>query len=113
MAGFDQIMPEPRDFPRFVPRTGAKISVNFGPSISSRIQPLVNDWRTVAAAGTLGVGGEWERGQRDIRGRGEVPGEERVRIQITDALQQGLAELGCRVEDAEGRTGWRQSRRRS
>lgn len=110
IVGFDQIMPEPRGFPRFIPRPGARISINFGPSVTSRIKPLVDDWRGIAEKqGDVGIGGEWSEGEREVRSKGAVPGEEEVRIKITETLQQALAGLGQQVE--EGRVGWRQSQK--
>lgn len=114
-SGFDQIMPETRGFPRFVPRTGARISITVGEPLTTQIQPLVDKWRGLARqeSGTVGVGGKWEaegnsppgEKQRDIRESGYLSEgqEEAVRIQITSALQDGLQKLGQSVEEAEGR----------
>lgn len=57
--------------------------------------------------GTAGVGGEWTggQGQRQERSRGDMAdGKEReIRIKICEELQQGVRELGERVERGEGR----------
>jgi monolysocardiolipin acyltransferase len=118
-------MPERRGWPKFLPRTGAKVSVTFGESLTPRIQPLVDAWREIASKerGTLGVGGEWAKQgdspegeeQRLIRSKGILAGgkEEEMRIRITSALQDGLRELGEAVEGKEGRferKEWSQSR---
>jgi Acyltransferase len=42
-TGFDQIMPETRSFPRFLPRLGARVSVSFGVPVTDRLRPLVVD----------------------------------------------------------------------
>jgi monolysocardiolipin acyltransferase len=127
-AGFDQVMPEPRNFPRFLPRPGGSISINFGPPLTPRIRPLVEAWKDIASkqSGTVGVGGRWEEPspsgpsgetQRLIRSQGRLADgqEEAVRIEITQALQEGVRELGEQVEREEGRYErgeWCQSRRR-
>lgn len=109
------MMPEPRSWPRPVPRRGGNVSITVGKSLTSRIQPLVNEWRALAATqeGTVGIGGDWEGGndsargdrQREVRGAGQLAeGRERdVRIRICEALQDGVKELGEAVEREEGR----------
>lgn len=127
-------MNEYRGFPRLVPRPGAKVSVTIGEPITSKIQPLVDRWRDLAAAekGTLGIGGEWqsdqthmppgrevegeEARQRNVRGQGQLAGgqEEQVRKEIVAVLQEEVARLGERVEAKEGRFergDWSHSRR--
>ncbi|WWD15915.1 hypothetical protein CI109_100339 [Kwoniella shandongensis] len=117
ISGFDQVMPEPRNRPRFIPRPGAKLSITVGQPLTSAIEPLVSSWREMAEkeSGTLGVGGDWEQGsqgtglvgdaQREVRGKGElIDGrEQQVRMKIVDVLQQGVAKLGEEVERREGR----------
>ena len=119
VKGFDQIMPEPRGFPRFLPRPGARLSITIGQPLTSKIKPLVDDWRDLAAKepGSAGLGGEWTGGeaQRVERSRGELAdGRERdVRVKICEVLQDAVRQLGERVETDEGRfdTGlWSQSR---
>jgi monolysocardiolipin acyltransferase len=117
------MMNEDRGFPRLLPRPGARLSITVGQPLTSRIQPLVDQWRELASkeTGIVGLGGDWEKGtmagddQRELRGRGEVAGgrEEDVRVGIVQVLQDALKELGEKVEDEEGRFArkeWSQSR---
>lgn len=119
-------MPESRSWPRVIPRRGGDVSITIGQSLTSRIQPLVNEWRDIAATqtGTVGIGGDWEqRGnsppgqhQRGMRQAGDLAeGKERdIRIRICEALQDELRGLGQQVERAEGRferNEWSNSRR--
>jgi len=125
MTGFDQIMPETRTWPRPVPRLGAKITITYGPSLTPKIQPLVDEWRKIASRekGTVGLGGVWEKEgdspeadeQRAIRSRGSLAGgkEEEMRIRITNEIQKAIREMGEVVEEKEGRYArkeWSQSR---
>nr|ODN95147.1 monolysocardiolipin acyltransferase [Cryptococcus depauperatus CBS 7855] len=117
ISGFDQIMPETRGFPRFIPRPGANISITVGKPLTSQIESLVNSWREMASkeTGSLGIGGDWKQEatgeglngseQRNVRGRGELIGghEKEVRIGIVEVLQEGIRELGEDVERREGR----------
>lgn len=120
-------MPETRGWPRAVPRRGGNVSITIGDSLTSKIQPLVEEWKAVAAGqtGTLGIGGEWEkRGespsgehQKSVRQAGNLAdGKERdIRIRICEVLQDSVRELGEKVEQAEGRFDrgeWSNSRRR-
>ncbi|ORY23069.1 acyltransferase-domain-containing protein [Naematelia encephala] len=128
ISGYDQMMNENRGFPRPFPRPGAKISMTVGESLTDRIQPLVDQWREMASKepGAVGVGGDWaetgtEQGDggrlKDIRSKGDMAqgGEKDVRIKICEVLQEGVRQLGERVERAEGRFDrgdWSQSTRR-
>lgn len=120
-------MPETRGWPRAVPRRGGNVSITIGESLTSKIQPLVDEWKAVAATqtGALGIGGEWEkRGesppgehQRTVREAGDLAdGRERdIRIRICEVLQDSVRQLGEKVEQAEGRFDrgeWSNSRRR-
>lgn len=108
-------MPETRGWPRPLPRRGGDVSITIGQPLTPRIQPLVDEWRAIAATqqGTVGVGGEWEQReesppgshQREMRQAGRLAeGRERdVRIRICEALQDGIRELGRKVEGEEGR----------
>ena len=112
-------MPEDRKFPRFLPRPGARISITIGEPLTSRIQPLIDDWRNIAEkeVGPVGIGGEWTGGYNEkvVRSKGDLAGgkERNVRITICNLLQDGVRELGDKVEMAEGRFEkglWSQSR---
>lgn len=77
--GFDTIMPEPRNWPKPLPRFGGNISITVGSSLTPRVQPLVDRWRT------------------------RPDDTEKVRIDVVDVLRDGLQQLGQRVETEEGR----------
>ncbi|KAK4683821.1 monolysocardiolipin acyltransferase, partial [Tremellales sp. Uapishka_1] len=119
ISGFDQIMNERRKFPRFIPRSGAKISITVGEPITETIRPLVESWKKLAASqrGSVGVGGEWARetedsvtspragDERQARELGEVGDgkEKEIRIKICEILQESVRQLGVKVEQREGR----------
>jgi len=124
ISGFDTIMPETRRWPRPIPRFGGNISITIGSPLTSVIQPMVNEWRGIAAGekGTVGVGGEWDRegtsppgeAQREVRDRGDLAGgkERDVRVRIAEVLQEAVRKLGVEVETEEGgfdRGEWSQS----
>ena len=108
-------MPETRSWPRMVPRRGGHVSITIGESLTSRIQPLVDEWKAIAGtqSGTVGIGGNWEKlgesppgeHQRSVRDAGTLAdGKERaIRIRICEALQDSLREIGQDVERREGR----------
>jgi monolysocardiolipin acyltransferase len=96
ISGFDQIMNERRGAPRFLPRTGAKISITVGEPITSRIQPLVDAFRA---------------GREDGSGDDDPT---QTRIRVVQELQESVRKLGEAVEEREGRFErgeWSQSRR--
>ncbi|ORY83284.1 acyltransferase-domain-containing protein [Protomyces lactucae-debilis] len=50
IEGFDQVMHESREWPRFLPRVGKKITVTFGEPIDDAIiQPYVDKWQQMVA----------------------------------------------------------------
>lgn len=49
ISGFDQMMPDPRSFPKWLPRPGAKLSVTFGAPIEHQIEPLLLRLKQFAA----------------------------------------------------------------
>lgn len=48
ISGFDQMMPDPRGFPKWLPRPGARLSVTFGRPIQDELEPLVTRMRKFA-----------------------------------------------------------------
>lgn len=121
------MMPEPRNWPRPVPRFGGEVSITVGQPLTATIQPLVDEWRELAKAqrGKVGIGGDWQEQQqspsgshqRAVRAAGDLAdGREReMRIRICDALQAGVGALGEQVERDEGRfdrSEWTNSRPR-
>lgn len=132
-AGFDDVMPDTRKYLRFLPRPGKSVSITVGSPITSKILPLVEEWRRIAqTSGSPGLGGKWsasarrnsfDEGEdalttiRDAQTRVNVAatnperqararglaGEERVRIEICDLLYKELQSMGIEVEKAEGK----------
>lgn len=101
-------MPEPRKTFKFIPRPGADVHITVGKPLTSAIEPLVAEWRRLAAEqpAAVGVGGEWEGdAKRALRGQGAVADgrEEAVRIQICEILQNALQAMGETRERAEGK----------
>ncbi|KAG8935279.1 hypothetical protein FRC01_003029 [Tulasnella sp. 417] len=79
--GFDDVMPENRGFPRFLPRLGSKIRVTFGEpaGITQEVGSIIEGWKS-----------------RTHRETGEVEAdpEAGVRIALTDVLQRAVTQLG-------------------
>jgi monolysocardiolipin acyltransferase len=76
--------------------------------LTPRIEPLVQEWRRIAAdeKKAVGLGGEWAGEEpKDARSQGHLARgrEEELRIRITEVLQRGVEELGRSVEEKEGR----------
>ncbi|GHJ87512.1 hypothetical protein NliqN6_3914 [Naganishia liquefaciens] len=133
ISGFDDVMPDTRKYLRFLPRPGKSVSITVGSPITSKILPLVEEWRRIAQTrGSPGVGGKWSASARrnsfdedenalttirDAQTRVQVAsrnperqaralgleGEERVRIEICDLLYKELQGMGIEVEKAEGK----------
>lgn len=58
-------MPDTRKYLRFLPRPGKSVSITVGEPITSKILPLVEQWRrTAQSAGNPGVGGKWSPSAR-------------------------------------------------
>jgi monolysocardiolipin acyltransferase len=101
-------MPEPRKFLKFLPRPGANVHITIGEPLTAAIEPLVSEWRRLAAEqpAAVGVGGEWEHeSKREARGKGIVADgrEEAVRLRICNLLQDTLQAMGETRERAEGK----------
>ncbi|PVF99395.1 hypothetical protein CPB86DRAFT_783761 [Serendipita vermifera] len=80
--GFDQIMPEDRGFPKFLPRLGAKIQVTFGDpkGVTSKLDEKLAQWRE-------------ERKSLAIDREGMTP----LHIDLTKIVEQSLDSLGHRI----------------
>jgi len=99
ISRFDTLMPETRGWPRPVPRKGGNVSITIGKPLTSTIQPLVQEWKTIlrSKASTGEV-------TEPIGRSGDIDGKERdIRIRICQALQDGVHALGVDVEREEGR----------
>ncbi|EPQ29195.1 uncharacterized protein PFL1_03482 [Pseudozyma flocculosa PF-1] len=42
ITGFDRLMPEPRSWPKFLPRLGASVSITFGEPVQDRLSALLS-----------------------------------------------------------------------
>jgi monolysocardiolipin acyltransferase len=97
ISRFDTMMPETRGWPRPVPRKGGNVSITIGEPLTSRIKPLVEEWKARHKTAMkiedkeIHAGRDADEGERDLR------------IQICEALQDSLRTLGQEVEGAEGR----------
>jgi len=103
ISRFDTLMPETRGWPRPVPRAGGNVSITIGSSLTSKIQPLVEEWKRVSAK------------HRAVRDPNADATERDFRIRICEALQDSVRALGVDVEREEGRFGkeeWSNSTRR-
>ena len=94
-------MPLERDFPRFIPRFfGARIRIIIGPSITSRIRPLVDAYRERAGGPHPLVEGPFDE-QARVRPRPpRYEGDSReaiaTRIAIAAVLKEEVERLGRR-----------------
>jgi hypothetical protein len=101
MAGFDDLMPLERDFPRFIPRFfGARIRIIIGPSITSRIRPLVEAFREKAGGAYPLVEGPFDE-QAKVRPRppkyeGDSQEAIETRIKIAAVMKEEVEKLGRR-----------------
>lgn len=61
-TGFEDVMPDDRKYLRFLPRAGKSVSLTVGNPITSKIVPLVEEWRRLVdlAAAAAGGGGDPE-----------------------------------------------------
>lgn len=50
ITGFDRLMPEPREKPKWLPRWGADVTINFGEPITDQLEPVV---RAIQEAGDV------------------------------------------------------------
>jgi monolysocardiolipin acyltransferase len=100
ISRFDTLMPETRGWPRPVPRKGGDVSITIGESLTSRIQPVVEEWKRIASKGRRIEDVKEEVG----KGSGDLDGKERdLRIRICEILQDAVRALGVDVERQEGR----------
>lgn len=100
IVGFEEVMNEERTFPRFLPRTGKKVTVIIGEPINDAVEPLLAEyqrkfpdpWRPV----TYG---------RDVAEdlKAEPAGLADMRSRIADALRTELMKLGEKVGEVEAR----------
>lgn len=97
ISRFDTMMPETRGWPRPVPRKGGNVSITIGEPLTSRIQPLVEEWKSRQSSTDKTVT------QGIHAGRDADKGERAMRIRICESLQDSLRSLGQKVEEAEGR----------
>ncbi|KAG9044394.1 hypothetical protein FS837_008219 [Tulasnella sp. UAMH 9824] len=84
LEGFDDVMPENRGFPKFLPRLGSKIRVTFGEpaGITQEVGSIIEGWKS--------------QGQQEVE-EGDADPEAKVRIALTDVLQQAVKRLGDNV----------------
>ncbi|KAG8942361.1 hypothetical protein FRC04_003814 [Tulasnella sp. 424] len=84
LEGFDDVMPENRGFPRFLPRLGSKIRVTFGEpaEITQEVGDVIREWKSQPH-------GKMEEDEADP--------EAGVRIALTDVLQRAVRRLGDSV----------------
>jgi monolysocardiolipin acyltransferase len=104
ISRFDTLMPETRGWPRPVPRKGGEVSITIGKSLTSTIQPLIEEWKTILRSRPKEKT-KTGTGEKQVIGRSEdMDHRERdIRIRICRALQDGVHALGVNVEREEGR----------
>jgi monolysocardiolipin acyltransferase len=106
ISRFDTLMPETRGWPRPVPRAGGNVSITIGESLTSKIQPLVQEWKRISKPhrDVATQEGEASSSSREtIRDSGLDVKERDIRIRICAALQDSVRALGVDVEREEGR----------
>ncbi|KAG8991967.1 hypothetical protein FRB90_001147 [Tulasnella sp. 427] len=84
LEGFDDVMPENRGFPKFLPRLGSKIRVTFGdPSgITRDAGSIIQEWKSKSQ-----TSGDQSKSDPEAE----------VRIALTDVLQRAVQRLGDKV----------------
>jgi monolysocardiolipin acyltransferase len=105
ISRFDTLMPETRGWPRPVPRAGGNVSITIGESLTSKIQPLVEEWKKISGKHRVVSGLETEQLSTEgaVRDSGSDATEKDFRIRICEALQDSIRALGVEVEREEGR----------
>ncbi|GAA5969231.1 hypothetical protein JCM11641_007518 [Rhodosporidiobolus odoratus] len=98
LRGFEQVMDEPRVWPRYLPNFGKDITILFGQPLNHVVDPLVDAYRAKYPTPWRPSTYDWPVGQ-DLQ---EEPAEiGRMRSEIAEAMRQGLMMLGERVEEVQ------------
>ena len=106
ISGFNDIMPEPRGFPRFIPRPGAHLTVSFGKPIEhANIRSMLA--LQASPADTVGTGTVRSGVDPDavlektttFGASGETEAKRAARCALTDLLQREVEALGYGVSD--------------
>ncbi|KLO07405.1 acyltransferase-domain-containing protein [Schizopora paradoxa] len=109
ISGFNEIMPEPRNFPRFIPRPGANLTVTFGAPIDhAKITSVLDLSASPVDAAALQVGRADElRPTSDnatklnettaFGAARETEAKRAARCALTDLLQREVEAVGYRV----------------
>lgn len=98
--GFDDLMPLERTFPRFIPRFWrANLRIVIGPPCTSRIVPLVDEYRAKAGGPVPLVDMRSQGLGKDGRPRppkyeGDTEEAKEARVKIASALKEEVEKLG-------------------
>ena len=100
LTGFDQLMPEPRGFPKFLPRLRKDLSITFGSPVDpSKLSSVLDPWRERFSTAHVDPAEQVAPIVVDER----VPlGEEDAekcwtRSALTDVVQREVEALGYRI----------------
>lgn len=100
LKGFEEVMNEEREFPRFLPRTGKKVTVIIGEPINDAIEPLLAEYQRKFPHPWLPI--TYGRDvQEDLKE--EPPQLAEMRSKIAEAMRQELRKLGQKVAEVEAR----------
>ncbi|CEQ38742.1 SPOSA6832_00199, partial [Sporobolomyces salmonicolor] len=100
VAGFEQVMDEPRVYPNFLPNRNKDVTILFGAPLNASVDPLLASYRAKfperwrPATYDRPVGADLEDEPKEIA---------RMRSEMAEVLRRGLMELGKRVGEVEER----------
>lgn len=99
ISGFDDVMPDTRKYLRGIPRPGHKVSVTVGEPITSKIIPLMHEWRRLSRkekssrqdqdpdrAGE-GIGGKWSENASEVDRRLQMETDAAAKLNIANSRQ--------------------------
>jgi len=102
ISGFEKVMPEDRGFPRFIPRRGSTLSINFAaPTEPAKLNAILDPWRGQAHLHSEESSRDRKKGMVTAPHRttpsGDAEEERKVRSLLTDVMQREVELLGHAV----------------
>jgi len=98
LSGFEDVMPEDRPFPRFLPRPGKALSVTFAPPMApDDLGRVLNPWRDRSLQELNGVDASHRNAGTESPLAHESAEKIATRIALTDAIQREVEKVGYTV----------------
>lgn len=91
-TGLEDVMPEPRGFPQFLPRLRKRVRITFGPPVVPvHLTAVLAPWRARALHGPV------DGDDDDVPLGRETEEKRRVRVALTEIIQREVEQLGREV----------------